>query len=142
MNKTVILGATIPMFLLLLPNQVFALSNRERYNIGWQSGVSGAQYDWNNGVQYDPLCPAHHPDYFSRGYQVGYNHWWESVHHSNQQITQGSEQQAKVNILGNDNRVNINQKSNDQVENAGDYSRNGNEQLPKCVILCSTINVH
>src|SRR5215831_14523073 len=112
MNKITTLGAIIPLVLLILPNHVLALSDQERYNIGWQSGVSQSQYDWNNNIPYEPNCPKYHSDSFCLAYQEGYVHWWKSAQ---QQITQGTEQNAAVNIRGNGNHVTVNQQSNNRA---------------------------
>jgi hypothetical protein len=144
MSKTVaFLGATLPLILFLFPNHTLALSVQQRYDVGWPNGISQAQYDWNNNLPYDPLCPAHHTDSFCLGFHGGYNHWW---HSAQQQITQGSEQSASVNIRGNGDHVIVNQQSNDQLGSNGDdgdsSSGSGKQQLPKCLILCAAITLH
>jgi hypothetical protein len=127
------LGATLPLILFLFPNHVVALSEQERYDIGWQSGISQAQYDWNNNLPYDPLCPAHHSDSFCMGFQASCNHWWDSAQRlSNQQVT---EQNAKVEIRGNGNHVTISQQSN------GKSSDDGWSVNPRCSILCANVQI-
>ena len=137
MNKTIILGALIPLFLLPLTNHVFALSDQERYHIGWQSGVSQSQYDWNNNIPYKPDCPKHHSDSFCLGYQYAYNHWWKSAQ---QQITQGIEQNADLIIRGNGNHVTVNQQSNTQA-GTGEDDGEGGSVNPRCTFLCANVQV-
>jgi len=142
MNKTIILIAIVPLFPLLSTNHVFALSDQGRYEIGWQSGVSQSQYDWNNNVQYEPFCPEHYSNSFCLGFQEGYDHWWNSARQlSNQQITQCTEQNAAINIRGNENHVTINQQSNNNAgsgEDDGGWSGGAN---PRCTILCANVQI-
>jgi hypothetical protein len=139
MNRTIIYGAIAPLFLLLLPNQVFALSDQERFDIGWQSGVPQAQYDWNNNLQYDPLCPSHHSDSFCLGYRSGYNHWWDSVQQlSNRQVT---EQNANVDVQGNGNHVTVDQQSGGQAGNNRDGGQAGGSANPRCIVLCANVQI-
>ena len=140
MSKTIILGATLPLILFLFPNHILGLSDQERYDVGWQSGVSQAQYDWNNNLPYDPLCPAHHSNSFCVGYQGSYNHWWESAQRlSNQQVT---EQNAAVSVKGNENYVRITQQSNDQVGGSGcDRGQDSGSVNPRCTILCANVQI-
>ena len=139
MNKTIIYGTVIPLFLLLLPNQVSALSDQERFDIGWQSGVSQAQYDWNNNTSYGPTCPSHHTASFCEGYRAGYSHWWDSTQQlSNQQAT---EQNAKVDIRGNGNHVTVDQQSNDQAGDDRDGGQAGRSANPRCVVLCANVQI-
>src|SRR5215831_8563075 len=67
--------------------------------------------------------PEHHSNSFCLGFQEGYDHWWNSARQlSNQQITQGPEQNTAVNIRGNGNHVTVNQQSNN---NAGSGEEDG-----------------
>ena len=139
MNKTIIYCAITLLFLFLLPNQVFALSDQERFDIGWQSGVAQAQYDWNSNLPYEPLCPSHHSDSFCLGYRSGYNHWWDSAQQpSNQQVT---EQKAKVDVRGNGNHVTVDQQLNEQVGDNRDGGQADGGANPRCVVLCANVQI-
>jgi hypothetical protein len=143
MNKTIILGAIIPLFLLLSTNCVFALSDQGHYEIGWQSGVSQSQYDWDNNVPYEPFCPGHHSNSFCLGFQEGYDPWWKSARQlSNQQITQGTEQNTAVNIPGNGNHVTVNQQSNNNAGSSEDDGQGGRDGAnPRCTFLCANVQI-
>ncbi len=51
---------------------------------------------------------------------------------------QGSDQRANINIPGDNNKININQQSNNQVGDNGFASghKSTGGALPNCVILC------
>jgi hypothetical protein len=139
MNKTIIFGALIFLSLFLLPNQVLALSSQERYNIGWQSGVGQAQDDWNSNTPYGSICPTHHTASFCRGFEAGYNHWWDSAQQlSKQQVT---EQNAKVDIRGNGNHVTVDQQSGGQAGNNRDGGQAGGSANPRCIVLCANVQI-
>jgi hypothetical protein len=140
MNKTIILIALIPLFPLLSTNHVFALSDQGRYEIGWQSGVSQSQYDWNNNVQYEPFCPEHHSNSFCLGFQEGYDHWRQLS--NQQQLTQGTEQNAAINIRGNENHVTVKQQTNNNAGSGEDDGQGGRGSAnPRCTFLCANVQI-
>jgi hypothetical protein len=144
-----IIAGIIPLLGLIgfgAPHSAFAFgchaTSDKCYNDGWNAGVNDAMLNWDNNQGYDPLCPSGHSDIYCSGYTNGYNHWWNSAQNLNTKTSQGTEQEAGVNIKGNNNKVTINQGSSEQVgNNGGSSGSSGHGQNPRCIILCSAIRV-
>lgn len=147
MNKFVYVGAILAATLALgtiSSSHVFALSDEERYNVGFSDGGNQAQATWNSGGQYDSTCPSGHTDAYCNGWQDGYNKFWNSAVQNTNSGTQQS-QSANVNIHGSNNKVNINQGQNTGDLNGGGsdgHSHSGHGQNPKCVLLCVGVAVN
>jgi len=77
------------------------------------------------------VCPEHHSNSFCLGFHEGYDHWRQL---SNQQITQGTEQNTAVNIRSNGNHVTVNQQSNN---NAGSGEDDGGGSGGQDVLSCA-----
>jgi hypothetical protein len=74
------------------------------------AGEADAVYDHNQDIQYNPVgscLPCHSQDYWNNFHQ-GYDHKWNAFQ------AQGSDQNTKVSIIGNNNYVSTNQVNNQQ----------------------------
>lgn len=132
--------------LILGAQNVFAHSDSS-FPTGWTDGINNAMYDTNAGNQYNSNCPDGHSISYCNGYVVGYNHYWYSADHTRTDIRFSNTQGSDINIKGDNNRVTVNQQSNQQVgDNGGGGSGSGSgsshSPLPRCVFLCAAIKVN
>jgi hypothetical protein len=131
-----IMGAIFPILMIIAPaiQMVFGdpihCNGYGSYSIGYNDGYTDAK----NGTSPAYGCEGH-SEIWCAGYNSGFR-----VGNGGSNIFYGqwSDQSANINIRGNDNKININQQSSNQV---GDGHRSTNGILPNCVILCLNSNV-
>jgi len=58
-----------------------------------------------------------------------------------QQITQGTEQNAAINIRGNENHVTVNQQSNNNAGSGEDDGGGSGGANPRCTFLCANVQI-
>ncbi|HYA84637.1 MAG TPA: hypothetical protein VEH06_14495 [Candidatus Bathyarchaeia archaeon] len=113
MNRLFLLGITVPLVLLLIPNNVlawnwsqpFSLGNLDfdhwlggfdngqgyqPYNNGYQAGIADAVYDHNQGLVYNPYPQCCHSQIYSDDFKRGYDQQWNTYQSQEQQTTQHS----------------------------------------------------
>jgi hypothetical protein len=134
-----------------------AFAHTDKYYIGYSQGQTQARTDYYAYAQdYRPFCPVYdkwteangpHSSNFCAGFIDGYNAEWNSLPaYHNQRVQQTTDQSSSVNIKGNNNRVTVNQQTNNNVggQNSGyghSHYGHGSGILPRCFILCSNIEV-
>lgn len=106
------------------------------YNVGYQEGTQDAIYDHQNNLAYSdqPSCISCHSQVYLDGFKHAYDQQWNSYQ------VQNTEQKTVVNINGNNNYVNIGQKTNQEQEQHGPSSEGGsccNEGPSGCGFGCN-----
>jgi hypothetical protein len=138
MNHLILMAVVTPILVLMAPPySVFAYDDPKHcfgyntcFNIGYQDGYTDKQ----NGASPSYACVGH-----SHAWCSGYNDGFRAGNGgSNIYIGPSTGQSASINIRGNDDKVSINQQTNNQVEDNGFSSSHGKSigVLPNCVILC------
>ena len=132
-----------PILIVIAPShQVFAYRDPKHcngdscYAIGYNDGYNDAQ----NGLSPAYACVGH-----SKIWCAGYNDGFRAGNGGkNIFYVQRSDQSANVNVDGDNNKINVNQLSNNQVGDnrfTSGHKSYGNT-LPNCVILCLNSSIH
>jgi hypothetical protein len=141
MNNLVFLGAIFPMLILISQSHsVFAFSDPKHcqgydacYTIGYRDGYNDAQ----NGISPAYACVGH-----SENWCAGYNSGFRAGNGgSNIFYGQRSDQTANINVHGNNNKISIDQQSDNLEEGFMSGHKSSDGVLRSCIILCLNSNI-
>jgi hypothetical protein len=142
MNHLILMAVVIPISVLIAPSYLaFAYNDPKHcdgyntcFNVGYQDGYTDAQ----NGASPAYACVGH-----SQGWCDGYNSGF-STGNGGSTIYYGPNtvQSARIDVHGDNNKININQQTSSQVGDNGFSTRSKTSGvLPNCVILCLNSDV-
>ena len=130
--------AIFPILMLIAPSIQMVFGEPKHchgygcYSIGYNDGYTDAR----NGNSPAYACVGH-----SEIWCVGYNNGFRGGNGgSNIFYGQRSDQNANINIHGDNNKISINQESSNQVGTLSGHKSTGGV-LPNCVILCLNSNI-
>lgn len=132
------MAVVIPIWILIAPSHlVFAYNDPKHcdgynvcFDVGYQDGYTDAQ---------DGASPAHACVGHSQAWCSGYNDGFRMGNGgSDVYYGQTSDQSANINIRGNNDKVIVNQRTDNQVGDTGfsTMHKSNGGALPTCLILC------
>jgi hypothetical protein len=138
MRYLALMGAIFPILMIIVPSHQIAFGDPKHcngyscYTIGYNDGYNDAQ----NGHSPAYACVGH-----SEVWCSGYSNGFRAGNGGNNIFYgQRSDQNANINIHGDNNRININQESSNQIGTMSGHKSTGGV-LPNCVILCLNSNI-
>ena len=136
MNHLILMAVIIPISVLIAPSHLaFAYNDPKHcngYNVCFTVGYNDGYSDAQKGIS-----PAYACIGLSSGWCDGYNDGFRAGNGGkNIFYGQRTDQNANINIHVDNNKISINQQSNDQVGDNRFTSVHNGEGLPNCMILC------
>jgi hypothetical protein len=133
-----IMDVILPILILTLPPHQKALGDPKHcqgYNACYVTGYRDGYNDAQNGRSPAYACVGHIENWcygYNDGFRVGNGG-------SNIYYGQRSDESTNINVRGDNNKISVNQLSDNQVGDNSHRSTGG--ILPNCVILCLNSNV-
>jgi len=128
------MAVVIPISVLIAPSHTAFAYNDPKHCNGYDVCFSIGYSDAQKGSSPPYACVSH-----SQGWCDGYNVGFRAGNGgSNIYYGPNTEQSAGINVHGDNNKISINQQTNNQVGDNGFSSshRKSSGVLPDCVILC------
>jgi hypothetical protein len=141
MDYPILMAVVLPISVLIAPSHLAFAHNDPRhcsgydacFSIGYNDGYSDAQ----NGISPAYACVGH-----SQGWCSGFNSGF-SAGNGGSTIYYGPNtvQSARIDVHGDNNKINIDQQTNNQVGDgdgfsSGQMKKSSRDTLPNCLILC------
>jgi len=138
MNRLILMAVVIPILVLIAPSHLaFAYNDPKHcngYNVCFDIGYHDGYIDAQNEPSPAYACVSH-----SHAWCSGYNEGFRAGNGGgNIYFGPNTGQTASIDVHGDNNKVSINQQTNNQLGDNGFSSslRKNSGVLPNCVILC------